>query len=311
VDPTKKEADMSEDLNRVMRGATENLHPNIGKLTAGGIERGVRKRRVRRISQIAGAAASVTAVFGVVAAVGTSGHGTPAGVSAAAGSPAAAAQTTPAAGSTHTPVATPTPPASPATSASGPAAPPVSGDDMAKWLKESLKTYHFTGEQVLYKAASNEAAGPFATMKIGYPTGAGSLSLNIAQSSWSSQSVQGTVPFITVTNLPDGSHLMVFDGPEWPAGNGDPTAKRLDVAWYRTDGTMVDVMVLNAVQEKGATTASGLGLTVDQATKLVQSPVWDKAIAAVLANPAGGMPKGGAVPPSGGQTPNSTDVTGK
>ncbi|NUR29688.1 MAG: hypothetical protein HOV83_28205, partial [Catenulispora sp.] len=66
---------MSDDLSRAMRATAENLTPNIGKLTAGGVERGVRKRRARRISQIAGAAASVTAVFGVVAAVGTTGSG--------------------------------------------------------------------------------------------------------------------------------------------------------------------------------------------------------------------------------------------
>ena len=82
----------------------------------------------------------------------------------------------------------------------------------------------------------------------------------------------------------------MFNGPEWPAGNGDPAAKRIEVSWYRTDGTAVDIQVLNAVQEKGATTATGLGLTVDQAAKVVQSPVWDKAIAAVLAKPRRAAP---------------------
>lgn len=265
---------MPENLNDVMRSATENLHPNIGKLTTGGIERGVRRRRTRRISQIAGAAASVTAVFGVVAMVGTPGHGGSAGVSAASGVPAAVTQSSAGAA-----------PTTPAAAPAKPAAAPVSGDDMATWLEQALQPYHFTNEAVLYKAGTDDMAGPYATLRMSYAAGTGSLSLNVTRSAWTDQQGSGTVPYITEHTLKDGSHLMVFDGPEWPAGNGDPSAKRLDVGWYRTDGTLVDIMVLNEATEKGATTASGLGLTVEEATKVVQSPVWDKAIASVLAKP--------------------------
>jgi hypothetical protein len=273
---------MSDDLSRVMRSATENLHPNIGKLTSGGIERGVRKRRARRITQIAGGAASVTAVFAVVAAVGTPGHGASGGnVSAASGT-----STTPAAVASSSTAAAPS--TSSTSSAAAKSAAPVSGEDMVKWLKQELAPYHFSGEDVLFKGGTDDAANPYATLKIGYSSGVGSLSLSVTKRDWGMESHTGLVPYITDSNLPDGSHLEVFNGPEWPAGNGDPKAKRLDVAWYRTDGTMVDIMVLNEAMEKGATTASGLGLTVDQATKLVQSPVWDQAIASVLAKPAPG-----------------------
>ncbi|MEY9929991.1 hypothetical protein ABH926_004633 [Catenulispora sp. GP43] len=278
---------MPENLNSAMRGATENLHPNIGKLTAGGIERGVRKRRTRRISQIAGAAASVTAVFGVVAMVGAPGHGGSANVSAASGKGQGQAAAAAAVQSSQ--------PSNASTEAApGPGkttAATVSGGDMVNWLEQTLQPYHFTDEKVLYKAGTDETAGPYATLQLTYPAGTGSISLDVARSPWSAQHINGTVPYITVSTLKDGSHLMVFDGPEWPAGNGDPSAKRVEVSWYRNDGTMVDIQVLNEATEKGSTTATAPGLTVDQATKVVQSPLWDKAIASVLAQPAPG-PKG-------------------
>lgn len=297
---------MTDDLNGVMRSATENLYPNIGKLTAGGIERGVRRRRNRRITQVVGAAASVTAVFGVVAAVGAPGRGGSAGVSAASGTtPAAAAQTSSAAAAPSTASATPSSVPGAATSTA-----PVSGEDMAKWLQQALEPYHFTGEKVLYKAGTNEVAGPYTTLQIGYQTGSGSVSLNVSRTPWSSVHLGGEVPYITVSTLADGSHLMMFDGPEWPAGNGDPSAKRVDASWYRNDGTMVEVQVLNEVQEKGATTSTGLGLTPDQAAKLVQSPVWDKAIASVLAEPAPAGAKGGPTHSKGTDTsPGSAKST--
>ncbi|MEY9906498.1 hypothetical protein ABIA35_002718 [Catenulispora sp. MAP12-49] len=285
---------MPENLSSAMHSATENLHPNIGKLTTGGIERGVRKRRTRRISQIAGAAASVTAVFGVVAMVGAPGHGGSAGVSAAAGQPAAAVQSSqPQNASTE---AAPGP--------GKPTAAAVSGPDMVTWLEQALQPYNFTNEKVLYKAGTDELAGPFATLQLDYSAGTGSISLNIARSPWSLQHIGGKVPYVTVSTLNDGSHLMVFDGPEWPAGNGDPSAKRLEVSWYRNDGTMVDIQALNEATEKGATTASKPALTVDQATQVVQSPVWDKAIASVLAKPA---PNAKSVPGAG----NGTDLQKK
>ncbi|WP_194905802.1 hypothetical protein [Catenulispora rubra] len=279
---------MPDNLNGVMRSATENLNPNIGKLTAGGIERGVRKRRNRRVAQIAGAAASVTAVFGVVAAVGAPGHGSPATVSAGSGATPTAPKSSAVGGLTG-PAATPTPTTTSTTKT--PAVPPVSGDDMAGWLEQVLAPYHFTGEKVLYSEGSDGPAGPYATLRIGYDGQAGSVSLNVIRSSYQDQSGGSLPPYFTERTLPDGSHLQVFDGPEWPAGNGDPSAKRIDVEWYRTDGIAIEIQVLNAVQEKGTTTAGKLGLTTDQATAVVQSAVWDKAIAAVWAKPRPSAPK--------------------
>ncbi|MEZ0115215.1 hypothetical protein ABH920_009250 [Catenulispora sp. EB89] len=278
---------MPDNLNGVMRSATENLNPNIGKLTAGGIERGVRKRRNRRVAQIAGAAASVTAVFGVVAMVGTPGHGSPATVSAGSSGTPTAPHSTTAAGATG-PAATPTPTTS---TTNTPAVPPVSGDQMAGWLEQALAPYHFTGEKVLYSEGSDGPAGPYATLRIGYDGQAGSVSLNVVRASYQDQGGGSLPPYFTQRTLPDGSHLQVFDGPEWPAGNGDPSAKRIDIEWYRTDGIAIEIQVLNAVQEKGTTTASKLGLTTDQATAVVQSPVWDKAIQAVWAKPLPTAPK--------------------
>jgi len=288
---------VTENLNDVMRSATENLHPNIGMLTAGGVARGVRKRRNRRIMQIAGATASVTAVFGVVAMVGMPGKGTTAGVSAASGTQGSPVAGAAAAGQGSKPLDTST------EAAPGPGKPianPVTGDQMATWLQQVLQPYHFTGEEVLYKQGSDGPAGPFATLRIGYDGQAGSTSLAVERATW--QSGGGTLPpYNSTTQLPDGSHLDVFNGPEWPAGNGDPSAKRIQVTWYRTDGTAIDLQVLNAVQEKGSTTATSLGLTVAQATKVVQSPVWAKAVASVLAQQEPNKPgstSSPAVPPA-------------
>lgn len=267
---------MTDNLNGVMRSATENLHPNIGKLTAGGIERGVRKRRVRRLSQVAGAAASVTAVFGAVALVAPGHTNSPAGVSTAAGgAPAVAAATSP---SNATTEAAPGP--------GKPTAPPVSGGDMTTWLEQTLAPYHFTDEKAQNKAGSNDFGGPYAVVQVDYADGTGSISVDVERSAWSDQNFDGSLPpYNSTATLKDGSHLLMFDGPEWPAGNGDPTAKRLEVSWYRNDGTMVNVMALNEATEKGATTATKTPLTLDQAKQVVQSRVWDKAIAAVLAKP--------------------------
>ncbi|MBS2539971.1 hypothetical protein KGQ20_45240 [Catenulispora sp. NF23] len=292
---------MPEDLAGVMRTAMQDLHPNVGELTAGGIERGMRKRRTRRISQISGATLGVAAVFGAVAMI-VPGHGRDggSGTSVSAGSAALshsssddgalAAPTSPAAGAPGDP-SSPGTPSSP-TTPSAPAAPPVSGDDMVTWLEQTLQPYHFSDEKVLYKAGTGDAGGPFATLRVSYPAGVGSVSLVVNREPW--QDPNGSLPpYFSVQNLPDGSHLEIFNGPEWPAGNGDPTSKRIEVSWYRTDGIMVDFQVLNQAQEKGGTTASALPLTVDQTTKVVQSPVWNKAIASVPPSPALHVPSAG------------------
>ncbi|MBS2546585.1 hypothetical protein KGQ19_06870 [Catenulispora sp. NL8] len=289
---------MPEDLAGVMRTAMQDLHPNVGELTAGGIERGVRKRRTRRISQISGATLGVAAVFGAVAMI-VPGHGGDggSGTSVSAGSAALshsssddgalAAPTSPAAGAPGDPSSPGTP-----TTPTTPAAPPVSGDDMVTWLEQTLQPYHFSDEKVLYKAGTGDAGGPFATLRVSYPAGVGSVSLVVNREPW--QDPNGSLPpYFSVQNLPDGSHLEIFNGPEWPAGNGDPTSKRIEVSWYRTDGIMVDFQVLNQAQEKGGTTASALPLTVDQTTKVVQSPVWNKAIASVPPSPALHVPSAG------------------
>ncbi|WP_194926800.1 hypothetical protein [Catenulispora pinisilvae] len=289
---------MPEDLAGVMRTATEDLHPNVGKLTAGGIERGVRKRRTRRFSQISGATLGVAAVFGTVAMVvpdhgGSDGSGTSVSAGSAAlshGTSHTTSQNGALAAPTSPPAPAPNSPSS-ASSPATPAAPPVSGDDMVTWLKQTLQPYHFSNEKVLYKAGTGDAGGPFATLQVSYPAGVGSVSLVVNREAW--QDPNGSLPpYFSVQNLPDGSHLEIFNGPEWPAGNGDPTSKRIEVSWYRTDGILVDFQVLNQAQEKGGTTASALPLTVDQATKVVQSPVWNKAIASVPAPPARSVPSG-------------------
>ena len=172
-------------------------------------------------------------------------------------------------------------------------APVVTGEDMVKWLEQGVAPYGITSEDVVSKGGTNSAlsgagtifaspnrgTGAYARLKIGYGSGVGNVLVEVTRSAWATSGLKGSAPHFSVTDLPDGSHLMIQDS----ADSNDTKLKALDVAWYRTDGTKVDVFETNVSLEKGATPASGLALTQDQATKLVQSPIWDKAIASELA----------------------------
>ncbi|NUR63503.1 MAG: hypothetical protein HOV87_33310 [Catenulispora sp.] len=286
---------MSDDLSRAMRATADNLSPNIGKLTAGGVERGVRKRRMRRISQITGGAASVTAVFAVVAAVGTGGSGS--GAASAAGSPGGG--TVPAAvGTTTTAPAAPSgtataPSSAPSSSAlptkhrtavpppSAPSAPPVSGEDIAKLLEHAVAPIHFSSESVLNKAGTDDGGGPFAVLKVGYAAGIGNVAVDISNQAWDNIGWGDSLPpYTTIRTQPDGSHVVVYNGLQWPAGNGDPNSKRLDATWYRNDGVAINIEGINEAREKLGATATAVPLTVDQAVQIATSPIWDKAVAA-------------------------------
>ncbi|MEY9855881.1 hypothetical protein ABH935_001485 [Catenulispora sp. GAS73] len=185
---------------------------------------------------------------------------------------------------------------SPATGAAGqpPAAPAVSGEDMVKWLEQGIAPYGVTSEDVVSRggtdadltgsgaafAAPGPHTGAYARLKIGYSAGVGNVLVEVSRSSWAASGLTGSEPGVTVKDLPDGSHLVI----ENPSGTGSLGLKLLDVAWYRSDGTKVDIFEINVSMEKGATPASELALTQDQVTKLVQSPIWDKAIASELAH---------------------------
>ena len=184
---------------------------------------------------------------------------------------------------------------SPATSAAGQpaAAPTVSGEDMVKWLEQGLAPYGITSKEVTAKggtntpfdtpgspiASANHGAGAYARLKIGYGGSVGSALVEVTHSPCATSGVTGSVPHVAVTDLPDGSHLVVGD----LAQASDPNLKLLDVAWYRTDGTKISILEDNVVSDKNVVSGSQLALTQDQVTKLVQSPIWDKAIASELA----------------------------
>ncbi|GAA2049549.1 hypothetical protein GCM10009839_64420 [Catenulispora yoronensis] len=304
---------MSDDLSRAMRATAENLTPDVGRLTAGGVQRGVRRRRMRRVSQIAGAAASVTAVFGVVAAVGGTGSG-PTPASAAAGSQTSATSTSagptaPSATPSSSPASSTQPKGSELAPTSAPSVPPVSGDTIATLLQQALAANHFDPETVLHKTGTEVNGTASAVLKVGFSAGIGNISVVIERSPWAAQQYGSSLPpYISIKDRPDGSHLTIFDGPEWPSGNGDPSAKRLDVSWYRTDGIMINVEALNEATEKGDTTATAVPLTVEQATAIATSPVWNDAARSsayqswvTWQNRASGADKGGAVP--GGAVP--------
>jgi hypothetical protein len=279
---------MSDDLTRAMQAAAQDLTPDISKLTSGGIERGVRRRRVRRISQIAGAAASVTAVFAVVAAVAP-GSGAPASAAAGGGpDPAALVATTQAAAVGGAPKPAPsastTPGSDPHRTAvppkTAPSAPPVGGEDMVKWLKQEVAPLNFSDVSVLKNKGTEGLGGPYAVLKVGYSAGVGNVAVRIQSDNWDNMGFEGPpVPYITIKNESDGSHVMIYNGPEWPQGNGNPTGKRLDATWYRNDGVSVTVEGINESTEKGATTATAVPLTPEQAEAIAKSPVWNAAAA--------------------------------
>ncbi|NUP50015.1 MAG: hypothetical protein HOW97_22290, partial [Catenulispora sp.] len=211
---------------------------------------------------------------------------------AAGGTPAAVAATTPAAKPT-TPASTPNTPKTPTTpEPSGrptlkavppqpaPSAPPISGEEMVKLLKDQVAPLKFTSVTVTGKEGSNEG-GAAVSLKVGFAAGTGSVSADINTNDWSNQSLGSPLPpYITVRDQPDGSHIMIYNGPQWPAGNGDPNSKRLDVTWYRTDGVTINIEGLNEAFEKNGATAGAIPLTVDQAIQIATSPAWNKAVAA-------------------------------
>ena len=218
---------MSDNLTRAMQAAAQDLTPDVRKLTSGGIERGVRKRRVRRISQIAGAAAGVTAVFAVVAAVAP-GSRTPASPAAGGGPDAAALVATTQAAAVGGPPK-PAPSASTSTAPrsdshraavppkTAPSAPPVSGEDMAKWLKQEVAPLNFSDVSVLEKKGSQGPGGLYAVLKVGYPAGVGNVSVSLQADNWDNIGWGSPLPpYITIKNESDGSHVVIFNGPQWP-----------------------------------------------------------------------------------------------
>ncbi|WP_194891158.1 hypothetical protein [Catenulispora pinisilvae] len=136
---------------------------------------------------------------------------------------------------------------------------------MVKWLEQGLAPYGITNEDVLAKAGTNSpldgiggtiasadhGTGTYARLKIGYSAGVGNVEVDVTRTPWAESGLTGSVPYVTVTDLPDGSHLVVQN----PADPAEPELKLLHVAWYRSDGTRVDIVEANVPLEKGATPA--------------------------------------------------------
>ena len=268
---------MSDELSRVMRSSAEGLHPNVGMLTAGGLVRGKRKRRMRRTGQVVGSAASVTAVFGAVALLGTHGSGGSAPIVSAAASGTSPNPVTPTTGGAQAPSSAPS---------SASSAPPVSAEQMVDALKQALAPYHFTSEDSMYSGGTGDGTGgAFATFKVKWAAGTGTISINVVRGTYDPKSNVVGVPYWTETKLQDGSVLDFFDGPENPAGNGFAGENTYSGALYRTDGVEIQFQTTNSPDEKAAPSAATQPVTKDQLKQVIQAPAWDAAIAAVKAEP--------------------------
>jgi hypothetical protein len=187
---------------------------------------------------------------------------------------------------------------------------------MAKWLEQEVTPLHFSSESVLNKAGTGTPGGPCAVLKVGYSAGIGNVSVTLESQDWRNSSWGDPLPaHVTIRTQRDGSHVVIYNGPQWPAGNGDPNSKRLDATWYRNDGVSITVEGINESFEKTGATATAVPLTVDQAVQIATSPIWDQAVASQAyqgyvdyQNARAGKPGNGETPGADAAKPAQTSV---
>ena len=235
-----------EHLARAMQATARDLHPDVTRLLEGGVQRGRRKRRVKRISQVVGSAASVTVLCGAAVLVSSQHSGSPARPTAV------------------------TPASSPSASAtSTTSAPPVSGAYMIETLKSLLPTdFTLAGSKGIGTFEPN-TEGYGALARTGLMTGAnvGYVEVRIGQTSWTVHP-EGK----PARQLTDGSTLYFVDVPDMN-GPLQRVAKLL-----RPDGSYIEVHTYTA---KGPEKGHFL-LTDDQLSTVIESPAWDPAARAEL-----------------------------
>ncbi|WP_194926353.1 hypothetical protein [Catenulispora pinisilvae] len=271
-----------------MRETASRLDPDVGRLTAGGVSRGTRMRRMEWVVEAVGSAVAVALVFAGVVLFGPH-HG--------AGTATGAAPSTPATPAAPTATANPTPTANPSPSPSPtetvtetvtetPTETPATTDapqqlptaQVVGALKQGLAGTGVTGFSAIVRPGE-------ILSQITAPRGIGFLDLIIGGQ-------QDTIAaHDTPQVLPDGS-VVYTDESRGPDNGRNPD--HLTVTLVRPDGTRLVAIETNAPSEKGpATPGAPMLLTAKQISTLLDSPVWDAAILAAAADAA--VP---ATPPS-------------
>lgn len=285
---------MHDDLPHAMRETARRLEPDVVRLTAGGVTRGTRMRRIERIVQVVGSVVAVCVVFAGVALIGS--HRTtgaddgggpvnqPAG-SAGGGVGGTSATDVPSpsnvSGTATAPNSTGVPSPTGALNSTG--IPEISGDKLISILKSSLDGTGVTGRSFVPQGSDYD----WATKTV--PAGGISVSAqlvvadqvgSIAVTAYGAQQLKEVPKLGKPSPQPDGSVVYVS---EQSASSDGRHADRtdLDVTLVRTDGSSLHVLETNAANVKSAA-ASGarLLLSPGQVIAMVDSPTWDAAIAA-------------------------------
>jgi hypothetical protein len=295
-----------DDLPQAMRETAGRLDPDVVRLAAGGVSRGTRMRRLERVVQVLGSALAVAVVFAAVVLFGahrTAGAGAGAGAGSGAGGgggganqsavssgggppvaslPGTPTATAPATGTGTTPGLTDTP--------SFTGTPQISDTELISALKSCFQGTGVTGSSFLARGSDFVA-----------PTNAIPLGDIVVSAQLSSQSnigsigivISGRQGVVSGPGIPqaigDGSTVYVS---QIPASTDGRQADRmtLEVTLVRPDGSSLSAIETNSPNDKSAAAPGApLLLTADQVSTLLDSSVWDAAIAAAEALPGPGL----------------------
>lgn len=282
---------MRDDLPHAMRETARRLEPDVGRLTAGGVSRGTRMRRLERAAQVLGSAVAVTVVFAGVTIFGT--HGGAAHQQT--NQPAASETGSEGESSPPTMVGTPTTPT--ATTATSSSTAYVTRTQLIAALKTGLSGSGVTASAFVARGSDSNPASTVAaggTILVEAQLSAGK---NVGYLGIVFAGPRNLVPHAGTPRLrPDGSVVYVSKG------SGSSDGRQLDrtaltVTLVRPDGgSSLSATETNSPNEKSPAASNGapLLLSADQLGALLDSSLWDDAVAAA-----------GTLPPTAGQ-PGST-----
>lgn len=281
---------MRDDLPHAMRETARQLEPDVVRLAAGGVSRGTRMRRVERVVQVLGSVLAVAVVFAGAVLIGS--HrppGTPSGTApdlgAGDGTSTADGDRT-GDGARTRDGATPPVDLHTVRTPSSTGVPQISANQLMSTLKSSLLGTGVTGESYLARGTD-----------LLTPTNLMPMSSLVVSARFSAQHdigsisivISGSRDFVSLQGVPetrgDGSLVYVS---QLPANSSGPQDNRITLAvtLVRTDGSTLSAIETNSADEKSAAAPGApLLLTADQVTTLLDSPVWDDAVAAAEAMP--------------------------
>lgn len=273
---------MHDDLPHAMRETARRLEPDVVRLAAGGISRGTRMRRIERVVQVLGSMVAVAVVFAGVALFGphrTTGAGSGGDVNQPAGSGDASTSAT-VSPSAQNAVTLPSAPSSTEV-------PQVSGGQLISTLKSCIGATGIAGRAYVPHGSDfawdTNVAPPSAISVAAQLTAANQVgSIAIVAYGRQAHVALPSKPRV----LRDRSVVYVTQ----QKGSSDGRhADRIDlsVTLVRTDGASLVALETNAPTPKGAAAPGApLLLSADQVTSMLDSSVWDAAVAAADALPS-------------------------